>query len=687
MTVTAATTFPSMADSPESEPADSLSKTLNEIVVTARQPATRVEGSSLVSVIAGSRLEELGTCLDVLEQLPMISVTDGEVSVTGKGSPEIFIDGRPMRDSDELTRLHADNIKKVELDLAPGAVYSAETGAVLKISTRGRFVDGLSVTERAEVSARRRWSANDLLDINYRVKGWDFFASGSVARNNSLITGRTVNRLVYDGKLTEIGSSQHNTYPSVNGTVKAGFNFTRGNRSAGAYYRFNPERGDYENRGTEWFDSEPPVLRNIERDIRSHSHLVSVYYDDTFSNGCNIHFDGNYRGSETRNNVSTVYPASDYPDVSSKDIVKRTLWAGKLYMTASFLSDKVTFGTQGSYTTSTLDYRMLNPEIGSYIPSSVSDSKQTAASLFVSWIRQFGSLNLRAGLRYDYTDYSFLTNGVKDTDISRKSNLFTPDISLGWYPSKDSQLSLSYRMSTVRPPYSQLTGSLAYVGRHEIEGGNPALRDERMHNVQLLGCWKDFILQADFSRSIDSYAFVKRIFPAPALQLIMQPVNIDVSSLDLYLVWSRSIRCWTPNITAGFHRQWLSLGGRNYDRPIFSYYFENTLSLPWGLTATLNAYGQSEGDIHTNRFGATWFSMSASIGRSFFRKALQVRISATDIFNTANNGWSMETFGISMTKNQRYDHRGVTLAVTYRFQPRKSSYKGSSASESEMNRL
>ncbi len=146
-----------------SEPADSLNKELQEIVVAAKQPATRLEGSTLVSTIAGSRLQDIGTCLDALAQLPMIAVNDGEVTVTGKGAPEIYIDGRPMRDGDELRQLQSSNIRKVELLLSPGAMYDSDTKAVLKISTRKNFVDGLSLSERVEVTAKRRWDARSEL--------------------------------------------------------------------------------------------------------------------------------------------------------------------------------------------------------------------------------------------------------------------------------------------------------------------------------------------------------------------------------------------------------------------------------------------------------------------------------------------------------------------------------------------
>lgn len=679
--------FAMAAQSVQVEPADSLHHELQEVVVQARQPATRLSGTTLVSTIAGSSLSTLGTCLDVLAQLPMITVTDNVVSVVGRGTPEVYIDGRPMRESEELLQLRSDDIRRVELLMAPGAMYASDTRAVLKIITRRKFVRGLSVTDRAEVTARRRWSADNMLDLNYRAGAVDIFATGTAAYANSLIKGRTTNTLVYDGAPTVVGSTQHNTYPTANGTVKVGANYATARHSLGAYYRFNPERGDFENTGFEWLDDDSPLHRDITRNIRAHNHLVSAYYDGSLGSNWHLHFDGNYRGSSARNNVCTAYPLSQVGDVNSRDRRSSTLWAANLYATRPLWGGDLTIGTRDSYTRSRLDYHMLNAAVGEYIPSGCTDARQTSLAAFASWSRTLGKLDISAGLRYEYMDYLFRTDGVRDPDVSRTDHLLTPDVSLGYTFGDDAGMGLSYRMATVRPPYSQLTGSLAYVGRHEIEGGNPALRDERQHDVQLHGSWHGFMLQADYTRSFDAYAFVKRIYPAESLQLIMQPVNIDVSALNLYLIWSRQIGCWSPNFTAGMYRQWLRLDETKYDRPIYSYYLENVFALPGGIQLTLNAYGRSSGDMHTNRFGTTWACVDATVSRWFCGKSLQLRLSATDIFNTSCNDWTMNTCGVRVDKRQSYDRRGVSLGVTWRFQPRSASYKGRNASDSELKRL
>lgn len=669
------------------EATDSLTRQLQEVVITAKQPATRLVGSTLVSTIPGTNLADLGTALDVLAQLPMIKVDDTTVSVIGKSNIEIFIDGRPMRDNQELQQLLSSNLKKVELLMAPGAAYASTTGAVLKITTRRNFTEGLSVTDQFQIQRRRKWSVMDYLSLSYRADAWEFFVNGTINHNNSLNRGTTTNTLLFNGEKTVVGSSQNSSSPTTVGVIKGGFNYSKGSQSFGAYYRYNPERGDFNNSGTEWIDDNQTVRREIDKRIRAHSHLASLYYENRFAEKYLLHFDGDFRRSNEKNDVATTYPLSNDQDVNSNDRRTSTLWAGKLYLNFPLWNGEFTVGTQDSHTRTSLDYRMLNSTVSEYIPSSLTDARQTSAALFASWSRMFGKFSLSAGARYEYVDYDFKVDGRRDENVSRRDHLLTPDLSVGYAFNDESQISLSYKMATVKPPYSQLTGSLNYTGLHEIEGGNPALHDEHAHDVQLFGMWKGFMLQADYTRALDTYAFVKQLYPANNLQLLMHPVNIDVSALSIYLVWNRPIGRWTPNVTAGVYRQWLTLGDTRYEKPIFSYYFDNMFALPHGWLITANINGSSRGDMHTNRFGASWFTMDASVGKTFLNKALTVKLSATDIFNTANNDWTMNTYGVFVDKKQSYDRRGISLNVIYNFHPRKSTYKGTSASEAEMKRL
>lgn len=669
------------------EGSDSLNYQLQEIMVTANQPSTKLIGSTLISTISGSNLAHLGNALDVLAQLPMIKVEDGAVSVVGKNNVEIYIDGRPMHDDHELQQLLSSNMQTVEVLMAPGAAYESSTEAVIRIVTKPNLVRGLSLTDQLEVQRRRKWSVMDYLSLNYQFKRWEVFLSGSINHNNSLNKGTTTNSFLYHDKPTVIGSSQFSQSLSTVGIVKAGFNFSMADQSFGAYYRYNPESGRFKNSGAEWMDDFSPLNREIKTQIRGNSHLVSAYYENRFSDKFRLHFDGDYRQSYTTDGVVTSYPESSIPAVNSSDERRSSLWAGKLTLNFPLWQGDFTVGTQDSYTHTSLDFRMLNPEVVEYIPSAKTDARQASAAFFASWARVFSKFSLTAGVRYEFVNYDFRVNDKLNKDVSSRDHLLTPDLSFGYSFNDVSQIYLSYKAATVKPPYSQLTGALSYVGRHEIEGGNPALRDERMHDVQLFGMWRGLMMQADFTRTPDTYAYVKQLYPATDLQLLMHPVNINVSALSLFLIWSQPIGYWTPDFTMGMYRQWLKLNDTKYNKPIFSYSFSNTISLPKGWTLTANIGGRTRGDMHTNRFGATWLTMNASIGKTLLNNSLAIKLAATDIFNTSNDDWTMNTYGIYVDKRQSYDRQGVSLSLIYNLNPHKSQYHGSSAAQSELDRL
>ena len=129
----------------------------------------------------------------------MIKVQDDAVCVIGKNNLEIYINGREMRDEQELRQILSSNLKKVELLMAPGAAYASTTDAVLKITTGRNFIDGLSATNQLRVQRRRKWSVMDDLDLSYRAANWDLFVNSSVNYNNSLAKGSTTNALTYEG--------------------------------------------------------------------------------------------------------------------------------------------------------------------------------------------------------------------------------------------------------------------------------------------------------------------------------------------------------------------------------------------------------------------------------------------------------------------------------------------------------
>ena len=147
---------------------------LGEVVVKGNLPVTRIKGDAMVTGVAGTALEKAGTAEQMLDKIPNVTSKDGEINVFGRGTPEIYVNGRKLLDNSELDRLSAENIKSVEVVNNPGARYGAEVTSVIRIITKKAEGEGFGFDNRAMFQYNRDWSALEQLNFNYRKDGWDF---------------------------------------------------------------------------------------------------------------------------------------------------------------------------------------------------------------------------------------------------------------------------------------------------------------------------------------------------------------------------------------------------------------------------------------------------------------------------------------------------------------------------------
>ena len=148
---------------------------LGEVVVKGYLPKTQAKGDAMVTTVSGSVLEKAGTAENLLDKIPNVTAQNGAVTVFGRGTPEIYINGRKVRNQQELDQLSSDNIKSVEVVSNPGARYDASVKAVIRIITKKVAGEGFGVDNRAVVRNQRvyGWTVFDQLNFNYRKNGFD----------------------------------------------------------------------------------------------------------------------------------------------------------------------------------------------------------------------------------------------------------------------------------------------------------------------------------------------------------------------------------------------------------------------------------------------------------------------------------------------------------------------------------
>ena len=76
---------------------------------------------------------------------------------TYKGTAEIYINGRKMRNASELDQLSSDNVKRVEVVRNPGARYDATVKAVVRIYTKKAQGEGFGFDNRFSTYYKYGW--------------------------------------------------------------------------------------------------------------------------------------------------------------------------------------------------------------------------------------------------------------------------------------------------------------------------------------------------------------------------------------------------------------------------------------------------------------------------------------------------------------------------------------------------
>ena len=227
---------------------------LGEVIVKSNRPVTAIKGDALVTSVEGTQLEHAGTAEDVLVQVPMVVGRDGAFEVFGKGSPAIYINGRLVRDSNELIQISSADIKNVEVVTNPGVKYDASVNSVIRITTKRPQGEGFSGLLRPTLRENKYFSNIDQANFKYRTDGLEVFANfgGAIAKFQSNQYGVSNSSQLWDEKIIQNG------YGNVKDFFgKVGFSFMFNERhSLGAYYA-NGITSDkmHHNHKTEWSEN------------------------------------------------------------------------------------------------------------------------------------------------------------------------------------------------------------------------------------------------------------------------------------------------------------------------------------------------------------------------------------------------------------------------------------------------
>ncbi|MCU0405258.1 MAG: outer membrane beta-barrel protein, partial [Chitinophagaceae bacterium] len=159
---------------------------LENVVVTGRRKAFEMKMDRRVFNPDAQITAKGGTAVDVLKNVPSLSVdAQGGVELRGS-SPQIFVDGRPTILT--LEQIAADDIEKIEVITNPSSKYDAGTsGGILNIVLKKNKARGLNGNMSAGLGYPDILTG--YVGINLRQKKLNYFVTGNYNQSGGIANG------------------------------------------------------------------------------------------------------------------------------------------------------------------------------------------------------------------------------------------------------------------------------------------------------------------------------------------------------------------------------------------------------------------------------------------------------------------------------------------------------------------
>ena len=300
---------------------------LKDVIVKGHLPKyTRVPGGYSVAV-KNSILEKLFSANDILSSLPHISGSNGNFLVFGKGSPEIYINNRKLRDKSELAHLKPSDIEKVILLTNPGVKYDSEVKSVIIIKTKKPQGEGLSGSVDGVYGQKDKASYNSNINLNWRSSKFDLF--GSLGHSNNYDSRKQeISQTVHGFKheINEKMSDMHQSMRTKNilGTIGADYLLNDSN-SIGVSYRISKSLQS-QHMHSAYSDSlfvDSKLQDNINYRMNAvpssgPAHEVDAYYNGKIHN-FKITFDNYYQTKNASSTISGTLVNKNY--INDSDII------------------------------------------------------------------------------------------------------------------------------------------------------------------------------------------------------------------------------------------------------------------------------------------------------------------------------------------------------------------------------
>ena len=662
------------------------------VVVKGERPQYKMSPGGVEVAVEHTLLSKMANTFDVLNLLPRVSVDGQKISVFGKGTPIVYINNKRVNDNNEIVNITPDNIKSISVITSPGAEYDAEVESVIRIRTKERRANGFSLRADAYGKYNKWMSDYELISTRYQTKKFEIANSlwtmGTCdGEDNNLITDIYLPDKHYHNNqkyMTELRNRYLSEY------LSADYSLNDSNSVGGSYRYYGKLKGR-----TNSVSRQDVLLNGVSHGSINQDevmkpflslHQAEVYYVGKVGK-VGVDFNATYYAVKNRRNDEGFESSKELgnQEVHSSNRQNSDMWAGKLVVNIPLWKGNMSVGTEMSKTDSHGTF--LNEE--QLVPSTKTDIHERNIAGFAQYGLVLNKWTVGLGVRYENIVRDYLSDGVKQDDVSRKYNNFFPNLSVSWNKGNwNWQLNVNEKIH--RPSYRQLGNFMQFDNRFLYEGGNPTLQPEKVFNVETMMLYKWLNVSVGYKYLKDVMEWTKYIYPGKEFAYNTS-LNFDHKQL-LYASVNVSPKFGIFRPTWGFNYNQQFFDTKKYgaskalSKPLLSCSLNNNFALSETMNAAVRLNAST---THADGFlmMKSGYSVNLQFDKSFANRTWIIYLSANDIFKTAKERWTMYGLGAGTTKDCYNYTRNISLQVTYNFNAKRSKYKGTGAGNEEKSRL
>ncbi|MEO9005092.1 MAG: outer membrane beta-barrel protein [Ginsengibacter sp.] len=481
---------------------------LEAVTIIASRPAMRMGIDKKIFDVDKSLSAKGGTAVDVMKNIPSVSVdVDGNIELRNS-SPTIFIDGRPTILT--LDQIASDDIDRIELITNPSAKYDASsTGGIINIILKKNKRHGINGIVSLSGGFPERYSGN--ANLNLRQGKFNFFLSGSYHYSNNEGNGSSTrqnktkgivnnyfeqhSKSDRDRKFSSMRAGadffmdNRNTFTLTQGFFKGRFNtdedqnqqyLTRdkgldhyGNRTSDSYFEFNRDYTQllYTHKFPKEGKQIDVSVNASYGNVQSNADIKNSFYNPDGT----LYDDINQVRNEGANDNNRITSKIDFVNPLGND---KKLEMGLRSYINNYTSYFNSFSVQGG-----LEKKLPLSNHYKY-----TESVQAA---YVTYTGKLGSIGYQGGLRGEYSKFSgVLIDSAKKFGYEYPSAIkniwdaLFPSLYLSKKVNEKDEVQLNYSRRVRRPDFWQLNPFIDINDPLNIQQGNPKLKPEFTNSLE-----------------------------------------------------------------------------------------------------------------------------------------------------------------------------------------------------------